>query len=69
MAHREVSRGPVREFDSSGELGLGYVAERYGKPDQKAPQAHAQKEAQEASQKDALAASDSGQISPLPTAQ
>src|SRR5260221_1389289 len=38
----------------------------HGLPDQKAPPAHAEEEAQEASEEDALAASSAGQVSPQP---
>ncbi len=48
------------ECDSPGPQSVNYVAARYGKPYKEAPQAHAQEEAQEASEKDALAAPYSG---------
>src|SRR3954454_9545929 len=41
----------------------GSVALRHGLTDQEAPQAHAQEEAQEAAEKDPLAASSAGQVS------
>jgi hypothetical protein len=42
------------------------VATRHGIPDQEAPQAHAQEEAQEASEEDALGAPSTGQVVPAP---
>ena len=42
---------------------IRYRAHRHGLPDQEAPQAHAQEEAQEASEEDPLATSSAGQVS------
>ena len=52
----------LRGADSPPSRMLRYRRCRHGKPDQEAPQAHAQEEAQEASQEDALAAPHPGQV-------